>query len=83
MRHGQTLFNQLHKIQGACDSPLTQQSIDDAKKVGQYFKSAGLKFDHAYSSTQERASDTLELITDQPYQRLKGISEFLRQSLRR
>lgn len=76
MRHGQTLFNQLHKIQGACDSPLTQQGIDDAKKVGQYFKSAGLKFDHAYSSTQERASDTLELITDQPYQRLKGIKEW-------
>ena len=23
MRHGETLFNQLKKIQGACDSPLT------------------------------------------------------------
>lgn len=76
MRHGQTLFNQLHKIQGWSDSPLTQQGIDDAKQVGQYFKDNGIKFDHAYSSTQERASDTLELITDQPYQRLKGIKEW-------
>lgn len=76
MRHGQTLFNQLHKIQGACDSPLTQQGIDDAKKVGQMFKDKGIIFDHAYSSTQERASDTLELITNQPYQRLKGLKEW-------
>ena len=76
MRHGQTLFNQLHKIQGACDSPLTQQGIDDAKKVGRMFKDKGIIFDHAYSSTQERASDTLELITNQPYQRLKGLKEW-------
>lgn len=33
MRHGQTQFNKLHKIQGACDSPLTQKGIDDAKKL--------------------------------------------------
>ncbi|HIY91642.1 histidine phosphatase family protein [Companilactobacillus sp. HBUAS56275] len=76
MRHGQTQFNKLHKIQGACDSPLTQKGIDDAKKVGQYFKEHQLIFDHAYSSTQERASDTLELVTDQPYQRLKGLKEW-------
>lgn len=76
MRHGQTLFNQLHRIQGSCDSPLTEKGIADAKKVGQYFQAEGLKFDHAYTSTQERASDTMELITDQPYQRLKGIKEW-------
>lgn len=76
MRHGQTRFNKLHRIQGASDSPLTEQGINDAKEVGQYFKTEGLKFDHCYASTQERASDTLELITDQPYQRLKGIKEW-------
>jgi Fructose-2,6-bisphosphatase len=38
MRHSQTLFNQLHRIQGASDSPLTQQGINDAKEVGAYFK---------------------------------------------
>ena len=27
MRHGQTLFNQLGKIQGWCDSPLTELGI--------------------------------------------------------
>lgn len=76
MRHGETLFNQTHRIQGACDSPLTKQGIADAKEVGRYLKQAGITFDHAYSSTQERASDTLECVTDQPYQRLKGIKEW-------
>lgn len=76
MRHGQTLFNQLHKIQGACDSPLTAQGIADAQQVGRNFQAHGVTFDHAYSSTQERASDTLELVTDQPYERLKGLKEW-------
>lgn len=76
MRHGQTLFNLQHKIQGACDSPLTEQGIADAKKVGAYFRENDIEFDHAYTSTQERAVDTLELVTDQPYQRLKGLKEW-------
>ena len=76
MRHGETLFNRLHRIQGASDSPLTEQGIADAKRVGDYFKRHAIKFDHAYCSTQERASDTLELVTDQPYERLKGIKEW-------
>jgi broad specificity phosphatase PhoE len=76
MRHAQTLFNQLHRIQGFCDSPLTEQGIKDAKKVGEYFKKSNIVFDHAYSSTQERASDTLELVTDHPYERLKGLKEW-------
>lgn len=76
MRHGQTLFNKLHRIQGSSDSPLTSQGIADAKEVGRYFDQIHLTFDHAYSSTQERASDTLENITNQPYERLKGIKEW-------
>jgi len=76
MRHGQTLFNQLHKIQGACDSPLTAQGIADAQQVGRNFTEHGVTFDHAYCSTQERASDTLELVTAQPYERLKGLKEW-------
>ena len=31
MRHGQTLFNVLKKIQGWCDSPLTEEGIRQAK----------------------------------------------------
>ena len=64
MRHGQTLFNLRHKVQGWCDAPLTDFGIYQAKVAGKYFKDAGIIFDDAYSSTQERACDTLELVTD-------------------
>lgn len=64
MRHGQTLFNQRKKIQGFCDAPLTDLGIKQAKIAGSYFKENNITFDQAYSSTSERASDTLELITD-------------------
>lgn len=75
MRHGQTLFNVQKRIQGWCDSPLTELGIQQAKKAGQYFKEHQIHFDHAYSSTSERCCDTLELVTDMPYTRLKGLKE--------
>jgi len=78
MRHGQTLFNLRRKIQGACDSPLTELGINQAKEAGKYFKDNNVIFDYAYSSTQERACDTLEIVTNNkiPYTRLKGIKEW-------
>lgn len=33
VRHGQTLFNQQKKVQGWCDSPLTQEGIKQAIAV--------------------------------------------------
>lgn len=75
MRHGETLFNLRHKIQGACDSPLTENGIAQAKKVAPFVRS--LNIDHAYSSSAERASDTLEHATEHrmPYTRLKALKE--------
>lgn len=75
MRHGQTLFNQQNKIQGWCDSPLTELGRHQAKVASQYFKDHQITFDHAYCSTSERCSDTLELVTTMPYTRLKGLKE--------
>lgn len=76
MRHGQTLFNIRRKIQGACDSPLTLEGIRQAKLAREYFENNGIEFNHAYSSTQERACDTLEIITDLDYIRVKGLKEW-------
>ena len=78
MRHGQTLFNEQHKIQGWCDSPLTETGRKQAQIAGQYFKDHGIEFDHAYSSTSERACDTLEIVTDykMPYERVKELKEW-------
>ncbi|RAS73177.1 histidine phosphatase family protein [Priestia endophytica] len=76
MRHGQTLFNKRRKVQGWCDSPLTELGIKQAETAAKYFKEHNIVFDHAYCSTSERASDTLEIVTDMPYTRLKGLREW-------
>lgn len=75
VRHGQTLFNQQHKIQGWCDSPLTELGKKQALNVKDYLEKNRINIDHAYSSTSERSCDTLELITNLDYQRLKGLKE--------
>ncbi|MDO4814610.1 MAG: histidine phosphatase family protein [Gemella sp.] len=76
MRHGQTLFNKQGRIQGACDSPLTEEGIEQAKSAHRYFEKEGITFDKVYSSTQERACDTVELVSGRTdYIRLKGLKE--------
>lgn len=77
MRHGQTLFNLLRRKQGWCDSPLTELGIEQARTVGDLVRERGITFDHAYSSTSERACDTLELaFPGMPYSRVKGLKEW-------
>ena len=76
MRHGQTLFNVRRKIQGVCDAPLTELGIGQARKAAEYFAEHQITFDHAYSSTSERACDTLEIVTGMPYKRMKGLKEW-------
>lgn len=76
MRHGETLFNQQKKIQGWCDSPLTEKGKQQAMIAREYFLAKGIYFDQAFSSTSERACDTLELVTDLDYQQLKGLKEW-------
>lgn len=77
MRHGQTLFNFKGLIQGFGDSTLTELGILQAEKARSYFESKGINFDLYASSTQERASDTLENVApNQSYQRLKGLKEW-------
>lgn len=77
VRHGQTYFNYYHKVQGRCDSPLNETGIRQVEATRDYFKKNKITFDKAFSSTQERASDTLEIITDHQmkYQRLKDLRE--------
>ena len=74
MRHGETLFNVRCRIQGWCDSPLTENGIEQAKRACEMLK--GIEFDHYYCSTAERACDTMELVAPgKPYVRLKGLKE--------
>ncbi|SCW27447.1 probable phosphoglycerate mutase [Streptococcus equinus] len=76
MRHGETLFNTQGRVQGACDSPLTQLGIDQAMLAKKYFDDNAISFDKVYSSTQERATDTAKLVSGQEnVVQLKGIKE--------
>lgn len=75
MRHGETWFNVLHKIQGWCDSPLTDKGKQQALLAKQWFEDHHIIFDHLYSSPLQRCIDTLELISSQTYVRLNGLKE--------
>lgn len=75
MRHGQTLFNTQGRVQGWSDSPLTELGQDQARAAGRWFADQGICFEAAYSSTQERATDTAKLVADLPVTQLKGLKE--------
>lgn len=60
VRHGQTYINRYNKMQGWCDTPLTDQGIKGANEAGKALKD--VPFDIALSSDLKRASDTCDLI---------------------
>lgn len=62
VRHGQTLFNQKGIIQGWCDSPLTEQGIQQARNVAYGLKD--IPFTCAACSISERAWDTASIIVE-------------------
>lgn len=84
MRHGQTMFNIQHRIQGFSDSPLTELGAEQGRQAGLRLARHGLSFDRFCCSTSERACDTMEFVMQGllgevvPYERLKGLKEFNR-----
>ena len=42
-----------------------------------HLKALDIQFDDAYALTSERASDTLEILTDIPYKHVKALREWL------
>ena len=68
-------YNQ--NCQVRCDSTHNYSGILHVLTVCLYFKEQSIHFDTAFSSTQERACDYLELITyhQMPYTRLKDLRE--------
>ncbi|MBN3488704.1 histidine phosphatase family protein [Lactobacillus acidophilus] len=62
VRHGETMFNQLNKVQGWCDSPLTVKGINDLKRTANALSQ--VHFDNMYSSDLKRAIDTVHLMKD-------------------
>lgn len=60
VRHGQTLFNVMGKVQGWCDTPLTTEGVQGAQSLGRGL--AGVDFKAAFSSDSGRAVQTLDAI---------------------
>lgn len=60
-RHGQTEWNVAQRMQGACDSPLTELGLRQAEQLKKRMEL--LRVDRAYVSPLKRAMDTAQMIT--------------------
>lgn len=56
VRHGETVWNKEHRLQGWLDSPLSEMGILHAQKLAEQLKD--IPFAVAYSSTSDRAKET-------------------------
>lgn len=78
-RHGKTLMNTLDKVQGWCDSPLTEEGIAVAKYLGKGLKD--ITFNAVYSSDLRRTRQTAQTVleshgqTDLPITEVYGFRE--------
>ena len=66
LRHGRTEWNQLGKLQGACDSPLLPESLNSARASGARLRASryGSKVTAVYTSPIPRASRTAGLVVE-------------------
>lgn len=64
IRHGQTLFNAQHRLQGHCNSPLTVLGRQQAEKIGETLKKTlnTPSIWQVYSSPLGRAIETAEIV---------------------
>lgn len=65
MRHGQTVYNTQHILQGRCDSPLTNEGIEQAKRAAAWLREQNETFCLAAASPLGRAQATLDIVIEQ------------------
>ena len=71
VRHGQTILNSYNRLQGWCDSPLTEKGTNDAHSAGKHLKN--IHFDAAYSSdTKMPKRKTLTYFREQSFGYFEG-----------
>ncbi len=79
-RHGQTWFNKRDRVQGWCDSPLTEAGHELAAALGRGLAGDGIVFDAAYSGDMVRHHETAQGVLDAmgsplPVTQLKALRE--------
>lgn len=80
VRHGQTWFNKRDRVQGWCDSPLTEAGHELAAALGRGLIGDGIVLDAAYSGDMARHHETAQDILDAmgstlPITQLKALRE--------
>ncbi|WP_068985539.1 MULTISPECIES: histidine phosphatase family protein [Lysinibacillus] len=60
VRHGETMWNKEHRLQGWLDSPLSENGISNAKKLQKHL--GEIAFAAAFSSSSGRAKETLQIL---------------------
>lgn len=60
VRHGETVYNVEHRVQGWSNSPLTKRGVRQAKEAGK--KLSGIRFSYAYCGDLVRQKDTADAI---------------------
>ncbi|MDK6241920.1 phosphoglycerate mutase family protein, partial [Winkia sp. UMB10116] len=66
MRHGETEFNLENRVQGWCDSPLTEKGIRQAELARDMLREREITFTHGYCSPLDRARETLKYSSPNP-----------------
>ncbi len=72
-RHGQTAWNEEHRIQGMLDSPLTKAGKEQASMLGRFL--SGTNLNTIYSSSSKRAVHTAEIVNSFQDEHCKLIEE--------
>ena len=64
VRHGQSFWNKERRFTGWADIGLTEHGKSEARLAGQLIKELHIEFDTYFTSVQERAIHTTEIILD-------------------
>lgn len=64
IRHGVTEWNQLGKIQGVTDIPLSQEGIEQAKLLAERLANESIHWDGVFASDLDRAATTGRIIAE-------------------
>ncbi|MBO5564960.1 MAG: histidine phosphatase family protein [Lachnospiraceae bacterium] len=70
LRHGRTEYNELRRLQGNIDIPLSDTGRAQAMKAREEFAERGYVFTHIYTSPLSRAVETAVIATGKPEEAL-------------
>ena len=61
IRHGQTALNNARALQGRSNHPINEAGEQQARELGEWFHTQGIRFDAVFSSPLQRAVQTAKL----------------------